>query len=436
MPQCFASGSRQVKIGFKVDHDAKCRPNRSAERQTVEMHLHDSSRTFPLERVRRETIIAPGVVHLNNAGCALPPRQVLQTRVDTLTLEATIGGYEAARELAVPLADTYQSTATLLGANPSEIAFTASASDSWWRAFQSVGLRQGDRVLAGPHEFVSGGIGLARAKQAGIEVEYLVTDADGAVCLESLERTIDERVKLVCLTSYPMTNGLVNPAAEVGLIAKSVGSLYLVDATQGVGQAPTNVGALNADFVTATGRKWLRGMRGVGILYARDAVMPELVDGGFVDGASATWTSMDRYTLAPGAKRFEFGETSVAAVLGLGTSVDYALELGLDAIELRVQALAEHLRSGLSRIQRVIINDSRSARSGIVTFNVEGCSADLVSGQLSTRGFNVAAPPAAASRPDLERTGQTQVVRASAHYYNTADELDAFCAAVREIAAS
>ena len=77
--------------------------------------------------------------------------------------------------------------------------------------------------------------------------------------------------------------------------------------------------------MSATGRKFLRGPRGTGFLYASDAALDEL-EPFPLDLHSATWTS-DGYEVQDTARRFEYWEKSYAALLGMGAAIDYALEL-------------------------------------------------------------------------------------------------------------
>ena len=70
-------------------------------------------------------------------------------------------------------------------------------------------------------------------------------------------RLVDERTRMIGLTWIPTSGGLVNPAAEVGAVARDADVLYLLDATQAVGQLPIDVDALGCDLLTGTGRKFL-----------------------------------------------------------------------------------------------------------------------------------------------------------------------------------
>ena len=113
--------------------------------------------------------------------------------------------------------------------------------------------------------------------------------------------------------------------------------------------------ALQCDFLTATSRKYLRGPRGVGFLYAN----PKLTAAGFepamLDVWGATWHSREGYRLAPGARRFEQYEVSFAGKVGLGVAVEYALDVGVERIWARVRHLAGRLRERLVRRTRPLL---------------------------------------------------------------------------------
>ncbi len=94
--------------------------------------------TLHLEGARSDTPGCAHVMHFNNAGSSLPPRPVVQAQIDHLTLEATIGGYEAAEQNHEQIEHTYTALAKLIGAQPSEIAFVENATRAWDAAFYSI----------------------------------------------------------------------------------------------------------------------------------------------------------------------------------------------------------------------------------------------------------------------------------------------------------
>src|SRR4051812_36051097 len=108
---------------------------------------------------------------------------------------------------------------------------------------------------------------------------------------------------------------------------------------------PVDVRAIGCDMLAATGRKFLRGPRGTGFLFVRRDLIHHL-EPPMIDHFGAPWVSRERYELRRDARRFETWENNYAARLGLGVAVDYALDLGLEAIQERCQLLATRLRHG------------------------------------------------------------------------------------------
>ena len=128
-----------------------------------------------------------------------------------------------------------------------------------------------------------------------------------------------------------------------------------------------DVTAIGCDVATTTGRKWLRGPRGTGLLYVRTGFAEQMSPPG-VGGSAAIWEDAEHYSLRPGNDRLLEFEVPIAAHLGLGVAIDHALDIGVDAIAARVTVLAERLRQGLARLDGVAVHDGGRSRCGIVTF--------------------------------------------------------------------
>ncbi|MFE1794775.1 FAD-dependent oxidoreductase [Streptomyces sp. NPDC059517] len=368
--------------------------------------------------------------HLNAAGSALPSAATLAAVTDHLRLESLLGGYEAAEALADRTEAVYHSAARLIGAAPQDIALMDSASTAWQRALGALRLKAGDRVLASPSTYVSSALHLLEMRDShGIVLEVLPADASGHVDLGALETALREPAALVTVAHVPTSSGLVEPVAAVGALAARAGVPLLLDATQSLGQLPVDVQEMRCGIVVATGRKFLRGPRGTGLLYV-DRELRERARPAAPDVRGAQWSSAYGYEVVPGARRYETWEASHALRLGLGTALDEALGLGVARIRDHVTELAERLRAGLSGVPGILRTDPSAAASGIVTFLREDEDPRQTVRDLRATGFRLTTVPASHGQWDLGRRGLERVARASLHVYNSEDDVDALVAAL------
>jgi len=383
-----------------------------------------------IAKARQDTPAATKILHFNNAGAALMPAPVLAAQLRHLQLEADLGGYEAAASVDDQIEAIYDSIAQLLNADRTEIALVENATVAWDMAFYSVGFAPGDRILTAEAEYASNYIAFLQvARRTGAVIDVIPSDAAGELDLDALERMIDHHVKLIAITHVPTNGGLVNPAAAVGRIARAHGILYLLDACQSVGHMSIDVDAIGCDMLSATGRKYLRGPRGTGFLYVRRAILDQL-EPPFLDLQAATWIAPDRYEIRPDARRFENWERNVAAQLGLGAAVDYALNLGLADIAARIDTLAAELRRRLTRIPGVSVRDLGRRPCGIVTFTDEAKPARELVAALRQQRMNCHASGPGSALLDATSRRLPDLLRASVHYYNTEEEVARFAAAV------
>lgn len=375
----------------------------------------------------------PGVQHVNHlnyAGSALPTATVLATQVEHLEREATIGGYEAAGERSADNAAVYHKIAALIGASPHEIARAEHATAAWNAGFWSLPMQPGQRILTARAAYGANAVAFLRsAERRGVILEVIPDDSHGQIDLDTLATRIDDNVALVALTHIPTNGGLINPAAQVGAIANAAGVPFLLDACQSVGQRVVDVNEIGCDILSATGRKYLRGPRGSGFLYASDRIIDRLVPD-HPDHHGASWVSPERYELAPDARRFEHWEYSHAAWLGLGTAVDEATAIGLDRIEVTVEARAEELRTSLADAGFAVM-DLGQRRSGIVTVACDTFDGAEIKATLAAEHINISVTTPASTRFDSAARDLPNMLRLSVHYLTTADELAAAVAALR-----
>lgn len=387
--------------------------------------------TFPdLKTLREET---PGVrnrIHLNNAGAGLMPAPVLDAVRQHLELEANIGGYEAANSQADRVSAVYDSVAALVNGNRDEIALLANATLAWQVAFYALPFKAGDRILTARAEYAANLVAYTSVcERTGAVVEVIPDNEFGETDPAALEAMIDERVRLISITWIPTNGGLVNPAAEIGRIARRHAIPYLVDACQTAGQFPIDVEEIGCDMLTAAGRKFLRGPRGTGFLYIRRELRDRLTPP-MIDHFAAPWTE-DGYRLRPDARRFETWENNIAAQLGLGRAADYALSVGLERIAQRCTALADMLRGRLQALPAVSVRDLGRDKAAIVSMEIDGMTPEELRDRLAGQNINIHVSKTTGTPLDTMARSLPALVRISPHYYNSEEEIDICVEAIR-----
>jgi cysteine desulfurase/selenocysteine lyase len=374
---------------------------------------------------------APMGHHLNAAGASLPTAEVVQTVVDHLRQEAEIGGYEAAALQLTRLEAVYSAAAALLGAQAADIALVESATVGWRRLVDALRLGPGDRVVATRSTYVSSALHLLELERTGVVVEIADDDASGRTDLDALRRLLRRPAALLAATHIPTSSGTVQPAAEIGELARAAGVPYLLDATQSIGQLPVDVGVIGCDALVTTGRKFLRAPRGTGLLYVSESLRGRLRPTA-PDVRGAVWSADHDFDLQSSARRFETWEAAHALRLGFGVALAEVIALGVERVQAHVVDLARELRARLSdEIPGIRIADPVDAGSGIVTFVRDEEDPQQTLARLTRADCHAVVVPAAHGRWDMAPRGLDAVVRASFHVYNDGDDVAAVIGALR-----
>ena len=378
-----------------------------------------------IEKIRAET---PGIefsTHLLACGSSLMPNNVVDAITQHTQLEALMGGYEAEAKKADELNNIYNIVAKHIGANSHEIALMENSTVAWSHAFYALPLNPGSKILTSEAEYAANYVAfLQRAKRDNLTIDIVPSDESGTLDVNALESMIDEEVGLIAISWIPTNGGLVNPAERVGLIAKKYNIPYLLDACQAAGQMSIDVEKIACDFLSATGRKFLRGPRGTGFLYIKDKWL-STIEPAMIDHFGAPWVSKNVYELREDARRFETWENSYALRIGLGEAITYAEEIGIDLIQERVQLLARLNRKLLSEVKNVQVRDIGTEKCGIISFSIEEeKNSKKIVDQMSEAGFTIGLVDPESTLIDSEKRELPTLLRMAPHYYNTEEEIE------------
>jgi len=409
------------------------------QNETTTRHPASGSPLTPtqIQQFRDDT---PGVAHgnhLNNAGAALVPAPVLQTMQQYLQLEAKMGGYEAAALIKEERKAFYEAVGQLITAKPDQIAFAGSATQAYNLALSAIPFAEGDVIITTDDDYVSNHIAfLQLQRQYGLQLICADNLPAGGVDPDSVRSLVRKHdPKLVAVTHIPTNSGLVQDIEAVGKVCREHDTWYIVDACQSAGQWPLSVEAIGCDFLTATSRKFLRGPRGGGFLYASQGVMDAGLEPKFMDLHGARWRDEGHYEPREGAVRFETFEYNYAVLLGMRAAVEYALGVGLPAIQQRVVHLAGQLRESLGVLGFRVL-DRGEKKAGIVTVEMPGWEPSPLVRELRSRNIHTSSASRSSALIDFKKKGVNWALRLSPHYYNPEAEIEEAAKALQQLARS
>jgi selenocysteine lyase/cysteine desulfurase len=394
-----------------------------------------------IARFRNDTRGCSQVVHLNNAGASLMPDVVTNAITEHIDLESRIGGYEASAMRAEAIQQFYVQAGRLINCDASNIAFTASATDSFVRALSAIPFRPGDVILTDNDDFISNQIQfLAYEKRFGVKLVRIQNAPEGGVDLEDLAQKLKQlKPRLLAITHIPTNSGLVQPVKAIGEIygeyqrTQGDGIWYILDACQSIGQMKLDVTELQCDFLSVTNRKFLRGPRGAGFLYVSNRALQCGLEPLFIDMRGAQWVERDQYVPRDGGIRFEDWEFAYALVLGTRAAIEYCLAIGEQRIWQQVKLLSGLMRHELSTIDKIRVLDKGPVLGGLVTFTVQGSEPAYLVNELAKRKINVVPSYRNLAVIDFDEKQVEWAIRASPHYFNTTEEIAIFTSALKEI---
>lgn len=316
-------------------------------------------------------------------------------------------------------------SARLIAATPEEIAFLKNTSEGLSLVAEGLDLRPGDSVVAVAREFPANIYPWLHLERRGVKVRFVEPADQGRVRLEQIAAAIDASTRLLTISFVQYASGFRSDLAALGALCRERNVLFCVDAIQGLGVFPVDVGVMQIDFLVADGHKWLLAPEGAAIFYCRRALLDRLrpISVGWKSVANhAAFANID-FRFPETAARFECGSLNVAGIAALGASLGLLEEVGIAEIERRVLTITERITQRLSEAGANIYSPRGPGEwSGIVSFDWPGADPKRVKPFCLTRQVVIS-----------HREGR---LRASPHFYNDESDvdalLDALAAAPRE----
>ncbi len=379
-----------------------------------------------LDKIRADIPYLENKIFLNSAGASLMPHQVVEKINAYLQREEELGGYFAADKSQVEIQEFYEETARLLHCQPRNIAFTHDATDAYVKALSSIPLQSGDVIITSNDDYSSNQIQfISLKKRLGIQIHHIKNLENGDLDIDNFIELIEKHdPKLVAITHIPTNSGLIQDVEAVGKICREKSVPFLVDACQSVGQLNVNVQDIQCDFLSATGRKFLRGPRGTGFLYVSDRILETDYAPLLLDAKGAKWNRQDNYVLSETAIRFQTWEAPYALIIGLTEAMKYLQSFGIDKIEEYNHKLIGKFRANLSSISGVQTYDRGSRTCNIVTFRKKDKSLEQIKEVFDSNRLFFSVSEIEWGLIDFSKKGVDWVIRLSPHYFNSVDDID------------
>lgn len=379
-----------------------------------------------IAKIRKDTPGCSDKLFFNSAGSSLPVREVVDRQINYLQEEALFGGYKTMAKYASEAAEAYVEAGKLLGCEAHHIAFCESATVAYYRVISTMRFEMGDVILTSELDYISNFIVFDQLRRKhNISLAFLKKDVDGSFDLEAVRKQFTElHPKMVAVTHVPTSSGVVQDVIAIGKLCNEFEVLYLVDGCQSVGQLEVDVKAIGCDFLSCTGRKFLRGPRGTGFLYVSDRALTMNLVPISADGDTTIWQSADEFEYGNTAKKFETFERSYSNLLGFGAALKYLNGVGIKNIEAYNTSLGNHLRNGIRNKTEILLMDQGTKLSNIITLYHPNFQLEKVTSQLDEHKIYYSIARKSMAFLDFAQKGVDWAIRLSPHYFNTIEELD------------
>jgi len=380
---------------------------------------HFSSEAERLEKFP----VAANQIFLAHAGVTALPQCAAEAMI--AHIQASCANHQ---EFGVVLRDIERTRATcaqLIGADRSEIALLGPTSLGLSLFANGLSWQEGDELVCYQDDYPSNVYPWMSLAEQGVKVRYVKTSAPGRITLESVERELSPRTKLVALASCHFLTGWRIDVEEIGARLRERGILFSVDAIQTLGAFPLDVA--HVDFLSADAHKWMLGPMAIGIVFVArknfPICRPTLI--GSWNAKAEAFITQDKLEFSETAQRYEPGVLNITGMYGMQASLEMLLETGIDKVSSSILDLRDYLHGQLAEMGFDFLSPgpAEPLRSGIVTArHPQATSSPLLFEALEREKISV-------SLRTERRSGQW--LRFSPHFYNTRTEMDRVCEVLR-----
>jgi cysteine desulfurase / selenocysteine lyase len=380
--------------------------------------------------------ISPSSSYLDSAATTQKPLSVINAISDFYSHHyATV--HRAIYTPAQIATQMYQASrekvARFLNATPEEIIFTKGTTDSLNIVADSFSLRlsKADTILVSTLEHHSNLIPWQMAaKRSGAKIVAIPILEDGTLNIEALKDLLKkENVALVALTACSNVIGELLPIEEIANLVHNAGAYLCVDGAQSIPHTKIDLKKLQCDIFCFSSHK-LYGPTGIGVLYVRRKLLEQLIPtrGG---GDMVDIVDFHESSYAPLPIRFEPGTPPIAEALGLQAALEYLESRNVQTIYTYEQHLYQYLEKQLSLIPEILPLGPKNNKIPLISFSVKGCHPLDIANLLNLSNVYIRSGNLCC-QVLLKKLGLTAVNRISLGLYNSEEDIDRACAALKK----
>ncbi len=370
------------------------------------------------------------LVYLDNGASAQKPQVVIDTITRAYSHEYS-NVHRGLHYLSNLMTDRYEAVrgtvARFLNApSEQEIVFTSGTTEGinlvaqGWAAPR---IEPGDEIVLSIMEHHANIVPwhFLRERQGAV-LRWVDTDATGDLDPQAVLDAIGPRTKLVAITHMSNVLGTQVDVKAICDGARARGVPVLVDGSQAAVHMPVDLSDLGADFYAITGHK-LYGPSGSGAIWIASERMAEMRP--FMGGGDMIRdVARDHVSYNDPPMKFEAGTPGIVQQIGLGSALDYLMELGMDNVAAHEAALRDYARDRLAGLNWLSVQGESASKGAIFSFTLDGAGHPHdISTVLDKKGVAVRAGHHCA-QPLMTHLGVSATCRASFGLYNTRSEVD------------